>query len=235
MKRSEINAAIQWAEGLCEKHHITLPFFANLPADRAEFQKPERINLRKTMLGWDVSDFGSGDFQACGAVLFTVRNGSVKEPDLGTPYAEKYIFLKDACEQEIPLHFHLEKTEDIINRAGGVFCCQLALQGEDGKPDFTKPVRCLRDGTYYTAAPGEIIEITTGNSITLEPGVYHRFFAKTGCGDLLIGEVSKINDDNTDNVFAVARHRFCPIDEDEPAYRLLVNEYEAPCMQKANF
>ena len=80
-------------------------------------------------------------------------------------------------------------------------------------------------GEYYTAAPGEIIEITTGNSITLEPGVFHRFFAKTGCGDLLIGEVSKINDDNTDNVFAVTRERFCGIDEDEPPYRLLVNEY----------
>ena len=73
--------------------------------------------------------------------------------------------------------------------------------------------------------PGEIIEITTGNSITLEPYVFHRFFAKTGCGDLLIGEVSKINDDNTDNMFAVVRDRFCGIDEDEAPYRLLVNEY----------
>ena len=225
MKRSEINAAIKWAESLCREHHITLPFFANLPADKAEFRRPERINLFKTMLGWDVSDFSSGDFEKCGAVLFTVRNGSVLEPGVGTPYAEKYIFLKDGQEQEIPLHYHNNKTEDIINRAGGVFCCQLAACGANGKPDFTKPVRCLRDGEYYTAAPGEIIEISTGNSITLEPGVFHRFFAKTGCGDLLIGEVSKINDDNTDNVFAVTRERFCGIDEDEPPYRLLVNEY----------
>lgn len=225
MKRSEINAAIKWAENMCREHHITLPFFADLPADKAEFQKPERVNLRKTMLGWDVSDFSSGDFDKCGAVLFTVRNGSVLEEGVGTPYAEKYIFLKDGQEQEIPLHYHIHKTEDIINRAGGVFCCQLAACGEDGKPDFKKPVRVLRDGEYYTAAPGEIIEISTGNSITLEPYVFHRFFAKTGCGDLLIGEVSKINDDNTDNVFAVTRDRFCPVDEDEPPYRLLVNEY----------
>ena len=92
-------------------------------------------------------------------------------------------------------------------------------------PDFTVPVRVLRDGEYYTAAPGETIEITTGNSITLEPGVYHRFFAKTGAGDLLIGEVSKVNDDNTDNYFPVERNRFCGIEEDEPPYRLLCNEY----------
>lgn len=225
MKRSEINAAIKWAENMCNEHHITLPDFARFSPDGHEFLQPYRQNLVKTMLGWDVTDFGSGEFERCGAVLFTVRNGCVHQPHVGTPYAEKYIFLKDGCEQEIPLHYHVEKTEDIINRAGGVFCCQLALQGKDGKPDLTKPVRVLRDGSYYDAAPGEIIEITTGNSITLEPGVYHRFFAKTGCGDLLIGEVSKINDDNTDNVFAVVRERFCAVEEDEPRHRLLVNEY----------
>lgn len=225
MKRSEINAAIRWAENLCQEHHITLPDFARFAPDKSVFLDPSRTNLVKTMLGWDVTDFGSGDFTREGAVLFTVRNGSVHEAGVGTPYAEKYIFLKDGKEQEIPLHYHVEKTEDIINRAGGVFCCQLAARGEDGKPDFTKGVRVLRDGTYYDAAPGEIIEITTGNSITLEPGVYHRFFAKTGCGDLLIGEVSKINDDNTDNVFAKVSDRFCAVIEDEPRYRLLVNEY----------
>jgi D-lyxose ketol-isomerase len=225
MKRSEINSAIKWAEELCKKHNVTLPFFAYLPADREEFAKPERETIVKTMMGWDVTDFNGGDFETLGAVLFTVRNGSVYDK-VGVPYAEKYIFLKDGKEQEIPLHYHNLKTEDIINRAGGIFCCQLAVCGEDGKPDFTKPVKVYRDGELYEAAPGEIIEITTGNSITLEPGVYHRFFAKTGCGDLLIGEVSKVNDDNIDNVFAVSRERFSQIVEDEAPYRLLVNEYK---------
>ena len=226
MKRSEINAAIKWAEELCKEHRITLPDFARYASDPAIFNDPKRIHLKKTMLGWDVTDFGSADFTRVGAVLFTVRNGSVHEVGVGTPYAEKYIFLKDGNEQEIPLHYHVQKTEDIINRAGGVFCCQLAACGADGKPDFTVPVRVLRDGEYYDARPGEVIEISTGNSITLEPGVYHRFFAKTGGGDLVIGEVSKINDDNTDNVFAYPQERFCAVTEDEPRYRLLVNEYE---------
>ncbi len=225
MKRSEVNSAIKWAEELCREHHITLPDFARYAPDKSIFGESHRTNLKKTMLGWDVTDFGSLDFSKVGAVLFTVRNGSVHESGVGTPYAEKYIFLKDGCEQEIPLHYHIQKTEDIINRAGGVFCCQLAVQDENGNPDMTKGVRVLRDGEYYDAKPGEIIEISTGNSITLEPGVFHRFFAKTGCGDLVIGEVSKINDDNTDNVFANPQERFCEIEEDEPIYRLLVNEY----------
>lgn len=225
MKRSEINAAIRWAEALCATHHITLPDFARYAADRAVFGDAKREMLKKTMLGWDVTDFNGGDFSRVGAVLFTVRNGSIYDEHVGTPYAEKYIFLKDGKEQEIPLHYHVHKTEDIINRAGGVFCCQLAVQDENGAPDFTRPVTVYRDGERYEAAPGEIIEISTGNSITLVPGVYHRFFAKVGCGDLIIGEVSKINDDNIDNVFADPKDRFCAVDEDEPPYRLLVNEY----------
>ena len=131
MKRSEINAAIRWAETLCEAHHITLPRFARYPADPAVFAAPGRENLRKTLLGWDVTDFGSGDFARVGAVLFTVRNGSIHDPAVGTPYAEKYIFLRDGACQEIPMHYHMTKTEDIINRAGGIFCCQVAMRSEE--------------------------------------------------------------------------------------------------------
>ena len=225
MKRSEINAAIKWAEELCVKHHVTLPDFARYAPDRAEMADPARKNIVQTMLGWDVTDFDLGEFSKCGAVLFTVRNGSIYDNDLGTPYAEKYIFMKDGNEQEIPMHYHILKTEDIINRAGGILCVQVYAKGEDGAPDPNKSIVLYRDGVRYEASAGEIIEITNGNSITLTPYVYHRFFTKTGTGDLIIGEVSKINDDNKDNVFASPRERFCAVVEDEPIYRLLVNEY----------
>ena len=42
---------------------------------------------------------------------------------------------------------------------------------------------------------------------------------------MLIGEVSMCNDDNTDNRFYVNNSRFPTIEEDEPPYRLLCNEY----------
>lgn len=200
-------------------------FFAGFAPDKKNFNSPEKETIVKTMLGWDVTDFGSDDFDACGAVLFTVRNGNIYDESIGVPYAEKYIFLRDGNEQEIPLHYHIHKTEDIINRAGGVLCVQLVAKGEDGAPDYSKPVTVYRDGIKYEAKGGEVVEISTGNSITLTPYMFHRFFAKTGCGDLVIGEVSKINDDNIDNVFANPSDRFCEIDEDEPVYRLLVNEY----------
>lgn len=226
MKRSEINSAIIWAEELCKKHSITLPPFANFKADKAEFSKDGRENIVKTMLGWDVSDFGTNDFETCGAVLFTVRNGDVYDSKIGTPYAEKYIFLKDGKEQEIPLHYHINKTEDIINRAGGVLCVQLYCEAKEGGLDLESPVTVYMDGERHTVKAGEIIEIYPGASITLTPYMFHRFYAKTGGGDLLVGEVSKVNDDNKDNIFAYPQERFCEIEEDEEPYRLLVNEYK---------
>ena len=46
-----------------------------------------------------------------------------------------------------------------------------------------------------------------------------------GTGAILIGEVSQCNDDNTDNRFNPPVGRFPAIEEDEPPYRLLCNEY----------
>ena len=58
--------------------------------------------------------------------------------------------------------------------------------------------------------------------------LYHKFWGKEGCGDVIVGEVSMCNDDNTDNRFYDVPGRFPAIEEDEPAYRLLCNEYPAP-------
>ena len=46
-------------------------------------------------------------------------------------------------------------------------------------------------------------------------------------GDVLIGEVSTVNNDLTDNVFAEPIGRFADIDEDEPPVHLLVADYPA--------
>lgn len=48
-----------------------------------------------------------------------------------------------------------------------------------------------------------------------------------GTGPVLLGEVSMCNDDNTDNRFYEPIGRFPEIEEDEPPYRLLCNEYPA--------
>ena len=62
------------------------------------------------------------------------------------------------------------------------------------------------------------------NSATLTPYIYHRFFASGS--DVIIGEVSSINDDNKDNIFLNPAERFSEVIEDERAEHILVTEYD---------
>jgi D-lyxose ketol-isomerase len=230
MKRSVINDSILHAIQLLDENYIKLPAFGYWkPAewrDRLQNNKEEIENISKVMLGWDVTDFGSGEFEKVGATLFTVRNGSMEDPAVGTPYAEKYIFMLHATEQEIPFHFHRTKTEDIINRAGGILSLELYNSTPDEKLDKNSEIIVKMDGVTHTFAPGTIVEIEKGCSITLHPGLFHRIWAKKGCGDLIAGEVSSINDDRTDNIFLSISKRFAAIEEDNEILYLLCNEYE---------
>ena len=225
MKRSEINNAIKKAKARLEEYKITLPMFAYWSMDEWANPKGDISRIKERMLGWDVSDFGSGDFSSCGAVLFTVRNGDKNDIENKAPYAEKYILLDDENEQMIPFHYHIAKTEDIINRGGGVLVVEMYNEAEGGGADKESDITVYLDGVPHTFKPGEPIYVTPGNSITIEPYVFHRFYPQKGEGYLIVGEVSKVNDDNTDNVFLTPMERFIPIEEDEAPVHPLVNEY----------
>ena len=222
MKRSQINAAIAHAKKLLADNSITLPFFGYMTLADWKRSDIDHTRIADTMLGWDVTDFGSDDFERVGSTLFTVRNGDVYHPGVGTPYAEKYIIMQSGG-QEIPLHYHIRKSEDIINRAGGTLLIQVYNSMPDRSLDTERPVELRLDGVLRRFEPGEVIRVTTGNSVTLVPYVYHRFYAEGG--DVVVGEVSSVNDDNTDNIFYKPANRFTGIDEDEPVCHLLCNEY----------
>ena len=226
MKRPEVNSAVRYALKMLEDNHLRLPAFAYWTMAEWKKHKNEIGNLKAAGLGWDVTDFGMGDFGRVGSVLFTVRNGSLDDPETGTPYAEKIIFQRHETEQEIPFHFHKMKTEDIINRGGGVLMLELYNSTPDGGLDKEREIRVKMDGFIRTFPAGSTVKIEKGCSITLHPGLHHRFRAKKGAGDLVVGEVSSINDDNADNVFLESGRRFSKIEEDEAAAVPLCNEYE---------
>ncbi len=71
---------------------------------------------------------------------------------------------------------------------------------------------------------GGLLRLAPGQSVTLHPGDWHAFWAENE--DVLIGEVSTVNDDETDNIFDPPVARFSQIEEDERPYRLLVSDYE---------
>lgn len=220
MKRSQINALIKETIQWLEERKVYLPPFAYWsPADWAA-KGHEYDEIRENMLGWDVTDYGRGDFDKVGLLLFTIRNGSLKNPKFAKPYAEKMMIIQVG--QLSPNHFHWYKMEDIINRGGGVLMLQLwnsTKDGELGDTDVTVRI----DGKMCAVPAGGKVYLKPGESITLSPGQYHLFTAVDE--KVLAWEVSMVNDDNTDNRFYEAQDRFARIKEDEPAEYLLCNEY----------
>ncbi len=224
MKRSEVNAWIRWSNDLLEKSNIRLPELAYWSVEDWKARAEEIGGIKKTMLGWDISDYGRGEFETLGAVLFTLRNGLMDDPNVGVPYCEKYILMKDG--QRLPKHYHVYKTEDIINRAGGTLFLKLfSVDPATGKETHEK-VTVFMDGVARTFESGETISVSKGASVTLPPYVAHIFGPLAGSGDLVVGEVSKINDDMTDNYFLEEIARFADIEEDEAPLNPLCNEYE---------
>ena len=116
------------------------------------------------------------------------------------------------------------KTEDIINRGGGNLIFRLYNATKDGQLADTD-VEINQDGRKYVVKAGSDIVLKPGESLTLYPYYYHEFVVQPGTGTVLLGEVSMCNDDNTDNRFLNPLGRFPTIEEDEPPYRLLCNEY----------
>ena len=223
MKRSQINCAITWAKALLDERGIRLPGFAYWEIPKWRSRHEDTDVLRRLMLGWDVSDFGSGDFERIGAVLFTIRNGLPNAPGVGTPYAEKLLLFKAG--QKLPMHYHAYKTEDIINRSGGLLCAQFYHALPDGCADMRSPVSYYSDGMTRTAQAGEEICIAPGGSVRITPYCYHILGAKAGMGPLVAGEVSTVNDDLTDNYFAQHAERFTAVEEDEPPLHPLCSDY----------
>ena len=223
MKRSEVNAAISWAEDFLERNNIRLPEFAYWSVDEWKRNADKIATIRRVMLGWDITDYGGGDFGRLGSVLYTVRNGLVDDPSVGVPYCEKYIVMKAG--QRLPNHYHVYKTEDIINRAGGELQVFLWNASKDGR-QLDTDVRVCLDGIEHVYKAGEPVIVRKGSSISLTPYISHIFGPRPGTGDLIVGEVSRVNDDNTDNYFLETVSRFAAIDEDEPILRPLCNEYD---------
>ena len=224
MKRSEINKALKELEEMCRKYHCYLPPFCHFTPEEWKEKGHEYDEVRDCMLGWDITDFGSGDFKKTGFSLITIRNGNLKMKDkYPKVYAEKLLFLKEG--QHALNHFHWYKTEDIINRGGGNVLIRVYNSKKDESIDYESDVTVHADGRTYTVPAGTQVRLTPGESITITQGLYHDFSVEEGSGDVLLGEVSQCNDDNNDNRFNPPAGRFPSIEEDEPPYRLLCNEY----------
>ncbi|WP_037314081.1 D-lyxose/D-mannose family sugar isomerase [Ruegeria halocynthiae] len=221
MKRSDINHIKSQAEEFIRSFGTVLPPFADWSPD--QLRSAQAKNIRDRGLGWDITDYGQGRFDELGLFLFTLRNGDVRDlaNGQGMLYAEKLLVSRD--KQLSPMHRHVVKAEDIINRGGGDLIMEIYASDTQGGIDRETPVVVPSDGCPVTIQPGELMRLKPGQSVTLMPGIWHAFWAEKG--DCLIGEVSTVNDDRTDNIFEDPIPRFATIEEDATPDFLLVADY----------
>lgn len=223
MKRSRINALVAEGEEMIRNFGFILPPFANWTPETFRARASEARHVIDARCGWDVTDYGAGRYDEMGLFLFTLRNGRLADLQRGGGmcYAEKLLISKQ--EQLSPMHTHVIKAEDIINRGGATLVIELFGSDDDGNfaEDRGGTVWC--DGIRRDYGPGEKLQLAPGESITLMPGDWHAFWGEGG--DVLIGEVSTVNDDETDNIFREPIGRFSNIEEDVDPVRLLVSDY----------
>ena len=221
MRRSEVNKIIMDFERFLAEHKFYLPVWAYWKPEEWKGKYDICSEIVDNKLGWDITDFGSGDFKKTGLSLFTIRNGNWDKKD--KMYCEKIMMADE--EQETPMHFHWNKSEDIINRGGGNLVMELYIATIDDKLSQV-PVTVSIDGVLTTVNAGEPLILRPGQSICLRSRVYHKFYGQKGKGNVLIGEVSLVNDDAHDNRFFEEIGRFPEITEDVEPVHLLVNDYE---------
>ena len=224
MKRSHINEIVLAADEFIHSFGFVLPPFAHLTPDEMMKRGDELSGHVEAGLGWDITDYGEGRFHEMGLSLFTMRNGSPDElrQGAGMCYAEKIMISRR--DQISPMHRHIVKTEDIINRGGATLAIRMFESDANGALDEGAPVPVVSDGIMRTLKAGETLLLEPGESVTLRPGNWHTFWGEGG--DVLIGEVSTVNDDFTDNIFHQPIGRFSDIEEDVPPVRLLVSDYQ---------
>jgi len=220
MKRSEINTIISDSIDFFNQHQFKLPQWAYWSPEQWKGKSDSCREIIENNLGWDITDFGAGNFETRGLVLFTIRNGNVDKGD--KVYCEKIMIADE--NQETPMHYHWKKTEDIINRGGGELVIEIFQGGEKGQL-LDNEVELSVDGIQQILQPGEELVLSPGQSVCLKPYVYHRFYGKPDHGKVLIGEVSTVNDDANDNRFYEPIGRFPDIEEDVEPLHLLVSEY----------
>lgn len=222
MKRSEINAVIDSAIKLAGEHGFLLPPFAYWTAEELKSRSSEYDEIFDNKLGWDITDFGSGSFEKVGLTMLTIRNGNYYNDKYKKTYAEKLLVSGEG--QITPYHYHSLKMEDIINRGGGNLIVK--LYNSKGAKEFDDSDVCVNmDGRSFIVKAGTEVRVKPGESITLHTCTFHCFWAEPGYGKVLLGEVSRVNDDYTDNNFYEEVGRFPEIEEDVPAKHLLISEY----------
>lgn len=237
MKRSKINEVIRYVMKAMSDNKFPLPPFAYYTPEQWKEVGEDEAEIVDNMLGWDITDFGHGDFDKIGLSVFTFRNGNYYKKDkYPKNYAEKLLYVMDG--QVLPYHYHWFKREDIINRGGGDLEITMYNCTEEDFADVeggrgNKPgsfadtdVEVVIDGKKTKIPAGGKIILKPGQSVSIAQGQYHQWQGIPGTGDVILFEVSTTNDDNIDNRFYENGKRIPNVEEDEAPEYLMFADYK---------
>ena len=222
MKRSLIDARIEAMLAACERHGVRLPAFALWSENDYRADPSAAARILEGGLGWNVVEFEPDAFARHGLTVFTLRMGDWRQlgHGRGRLYGEKALLAEDG--QRTPHHYHIVKTEDIVNRGGAKFVVELVKVDRAGVA-LKERFRALKDVKMLDLGPGDRVTLEPGESLTLEPYVAHAFWARGGA--TLAGEVSLVNDDRTDNYFLSPLRAPAAIVEDAPRRFVTVRDH----------
>jgi D-lyxose ketol-isomerase len=175
VKRSEINDIVAQGHEFIRSFGVVLPPFAVWTPER--MRREDAALIRARGLGWDITDYGAGNFAEMGLFLFTTRNGCAAHlsEGCGMLYAEKIMISRR--DQLSPMHRHVSKAEDIINKGGGDLIIELFASDPTGRIDRTADVTVMCEGCAVTMQAGGKLRLQPGQSVTLMPGDWHAFWA----------------------------------------------------------
>ena len=169
MRRSEINKVIKEFEAMLAEYRFALSPFLSFTPEEWKEKGHEYDEIRDNALGWDITDYGEGDFfGGNGLALITLRNGNVHDSKYTKTYAEKIMMLYPG--QTSPNHFHWNKMEDIINRGGGDLIFRLWNANRENEGELLDTdVLVSQDGWNHYVKAGSDIVLHPGESLTLYP------------------------------------------------------------------
>ena len=146
MKRSRINDIMAEADEMIRSYGFVLPPWAYWTPEEFKARASDAQAVIEARCGWDITDYGAGRYDEMGLFLFTLRNGRLADLQRGGGmcYAEKLLISKQ--DQLSPMHTHVIKAEDIINRGGATMVIELCGSDEVGQLDGNRGGAVIWDG-----------------------------------------------------------------------------------------
>ena len=221
MKRSELNRYIAEADAFFAKNHFMLPPFAQWTPQEWETKGPEVNEIRDPATGLGRDGFRFGRLPPDRPHGLHATNGLSPDGEPSKVYAEKIIYVREG--QVTPFHYHASRMVDTLTEAGREARWWFHFTFHPRRRTRGNPSLCFLRWSSVSCRRGRCGDAGSGQSVTLPPFLYHTFYAVDG--DALIGEVSSLNNDDTDNFFLDKLPRYPAVVEDEAPTRLLCTEY----------